>query len=307
MENKRYKANKSNKGIVPKAWDARLMKIEVPCGKCYECRKKRAREWQVRLSIEVENTQHVRFMTMTFSDEAFEQLKERVGHKIEEHNANEYATEAIKLFLKRWKKIKKEPLKHWLVTELGHKQRKNGIKATERLHLHGFLWTNEECSEIERIWKYGWVDTGEYVNQQSVCYCVKYVSKVNEEHPNFIAKVFASPGLGKQWLETKQANDRKYKGEDTIETFKLPNGQKIDMPTYFRRKLINDEEREKLRIQRMEKGVKYICGEKVESQEEYENTLKYRRVWAENLGYKTDGNLSKENKWKKMIDFDENI
>ena len=81
---------------------------------------------------------------------------------------NEIAARAIKLFGKRWIKKYNGSIKHWLITELGHGKRAEHHKSTERLHLHGFLWTTKSASEIEETWTYGWVDTGEYVNDKSV-------------------------------------------------------------------------------------------------------------------------------------------
>ena len=107
---------------------------------------------------------------------------------------------------------------------------------TQTIQLHGFLWTTKSASEIEKTWGYGWVDTGEYVNDKSVGYCVKYVSKVDAAHPGFTSKVFASKGLGKGWLNRYDARLNKFQGEETREYYKAPSGQKLAMPTYFRNK-----------------------------------------------------------------------
>lgn len=43
--------------------------IEVPCGKCMNCRIQRRREWTLRLTHELEYYQKATFLTLTYSDE----------------------------------------------------------------------------------------------------------------------------------------------------------------------------------------------------------------------------------------------
>ena len=54
IDNPKYKPNKKNGGQVPPILDMRLKKINIGCGKCILCMKKKAREWQFRL-IEEDN------------------------------------------------------------------------------------------------------------------------------------------------------------------------------------------------------------------------------------------------------------
>ena len=49
IENRKYKRNKKNGWSVPPINDQRVRYVPVGCGKCMECRKQKAREWQVRL------------------------------------------------------------------------------------------------------------------------------------------------------------------------------------------------------------------------------------------------------------------
>ena len=234
--------------------------------------------------------------------ELLTQLKE-----METEEPNEIAARAIKLFGKRWIKKYNGSIKHWLVTELGHGKRAEYHKSTERLHLHGFLWTTKSASEIEETWGYGWVDTGEYVNDVSVGYCVKYVSKVDPAHPGFISKIFASKGLGKGWLNRYEARLNKFQGENTREYYKTPSGQKLAIPTYFRNKLWTDEEREQLWLQKLNKQTRYVRGEKIdistiEGEREYGQALKYRQDENVALGYPAEPwNLEKYKKSRKKF------
>lgn len=301
--NPKYLPNKKNGGFVPEAPDKRVKAVPFGCGKCIECRQKKAREWQVRLHEELKDDTHALFMTMTFSNESLDKLEKEC--KTEE--PNEIAARAIKLFGKRWIKKYNGSIKHWLVTELGHGKRAENHKSTERLHLHGFLWTTKSASEIEEIWGYGWVDTGEYVNDVSVGYCVKYVSKVDPAHPGFISKVFASKGLGKGWLNRYDARLNKFQGENTREYYKTPSGQKLAMPTYYRNKLWTDEEREQLWLQKLNKQIRYVRGEKIDvstmkGEQEYGQAIKYRQDENVALGYPAEPwNLEKYKKSRKKF------
>ena len=96
------------------------------------------------MNEEIKHDRTGKFITLTFSNEELEKLIQETG--IQESNA--VATIAVRRFLERWRKKYKKSVKHFLITELGH----NG---TERIHLHGILFTNEKTETIQEIWKYG--------------------------------------------------------------------------------------------------------------------------------------------------------
>ena len=174
IRNKKYTENKKNGGVIPTVSDERTLYVAAGCGNCIECRKQKAREWQVRLMEDIKEHKNGKFITLTFSDESIKKLSEEIkltGYELD----NEIATRATRLFLERWRKKYKKSIRHWLVTELGH----NG---TENIHMHGIVWTNESMEEVERIWQYGWVWKGKkingkmenYVNNKTINYTIKY-------------------------------------------------------------------------------------------------------------------------------------
>ena len=150
IKNKKFEANKKNGGIIPAVFDKRTLLIPVACGNCIECRKKKSREWQVRLQEEIRDGEKAEFVTLTFSNRSIKELTNEIwnedlsiqGYKLD----NEIATLATRRFLERWRKKHKKSVKHWLVTELGH----NG---TENIHMHGIIWPICEMDEIEKLWK----------------------------------------------------------------------------------------------------------------------------------------------------------
>ncbi len=49
IKNRKYVANKKNKGVIPPILDKRVLMVPDGCGKCMECRRQIARYWLVRL------------------------------------------------------------------------------------------------------------------------------------------------------------------------------------------------------------------------------------------------------------------
>ena len=75
-------------------------------------------------------------------------LREQVEGATKWDTDNKAAAYAVRHWLERVRKKTKKSVKHWLITELGH-------KGTERIHLHGIIWTKD--SELIKKWGYGYV------------------------------------------------------------------------------------------------------------------------------------------------------
>ena len=134
LKNRKYTITKKNGGNVPVLHDKRIEYVAVGCQNCIECRKMKAREWQVRLLEEVRHDKTGKFVTLTFSDESIAELS--AGIELKGYNLdNEIARKGVRRFLERWRKHNGKSIKHWLVTELGH-------EGTENIHLHGIIFTN---------------------------------------------------------------------------------------------------------------------------------------------------------------------
>lgn len=292
IKNRKYIANKKNGGNIPPVNDERVLYVPVGCGKCIECLKQKAREWQIRMSEEIRVNKNGKFVTLTFSEESLIKLREQIDDKInlkinkgEQYSIeNEIATRAVRLFLERWRKKFKKSVRHWLVTELGH----NG---TERIHLHGIIFTDETKEVIEERWGYGIIWVGEYVNERTINYIIKYVNKMDLDHKGYKPKVLASPGLGANYMNRTDWKINKYKGEETKETYIYKNGTKAALPIYYRNKIYNEEEREKLWLHKLDKEERWVCGEKIDiskDEKEYYNLLGYYRILNKRLGYGDD-------------------
>ena len=149
------------------------------------------------MNEEIKHDNTGQFITLTFSNEELEKLTEETGIK----ESNAIATIAIRRFLERWRKKYKKSVKHWLVTELGH----NG---TERIHLHGILFTKETKETIESIWKYGNIWVGTFVNTKTINYIIKYITKIDEQHKGFKSIILSSAGIGKEYINNTIARTK---------------------------------------------------------------------------------------------------
>lgn len=292
--NGKYKPNKKNGGIIPTVYDTRVLYVPRACGNCMECKKQKSREWSVRLQEHIKHNKNGKFVTLTFSNESIAKLAEDIQYKFKTKPTgylldNLIATKGMRMFNERWRKIKPgKALHHWTVTELGHKN-------TENIHLHGIVWTDEPYERIREKWKYGWIyprSTEEakrsYVNNRTINYTTKYICKMDLDHKTYTPIILSSPGIGKDYVNSKAATYNKYNGTDTLDTYRTETGHEMKLPIYWRNKIFTDEEREKLWIIQLEKETRYINGIKVDiskGEEEYYNILKSQQELNKELGY----------------------
>ena len=292
--NPKYKTNSKNGGVIASVSDSRILYVPWSCGECIECRKQKARDWKVRLLEDILWHKNGQFVTLTMSNEEYKKLYdicENKENKTEGYDRdNEIATLAVKRFRERWRKETGKSPRHWLVTELGH-------KGTENIHLHGVIWTNEH-KLISKHWKYGWVWDGyskngqrlNYVNEKTIGYTVKYIHKQDLQHKGYKSIVLTSAGIGKNYIKSSAAERNRFRGNDTIETYKMRNGYEIAMPKYLREKLYTEEEREKLWIKKLDEQVRYVLGQKIDvskNMDECKAMLEIARRTSKEMGYKT--------------------
>jgi hypothetical protein len=282
IKNPKYIANKKNRGVIPPVNDIRVLHVPVGCGKCMECKKKKAREWQVRLQEDLRVNKNAYFVTYTFSNEALHKLESEIDKSILGYDRdNEVCRLAIRRYTERWRKKYKHTLRHWLVTEIGSKN-------TERVHIHGIVWT-DHYRDIEKIWKYGKTYIGEYVNDKTINYIVKYVNKIDKNHKQYNSKIFTSKGIGKNYINRKDSKLNTYnENGETKETYTTRTGTKLALPIYYRNKIYNEEEREKLWLEKLDKGIRWVNGIKIDVSKDdkaYFKILNNERKRNKRLGY----------------------
>jgi len=291
IKNPKYGVTKKNKGNVPTPSDPRVLYVPVGCGVCMECMKQKANNWRLRITEDIKQHTNGKFITLTFSNESYTELAKEIkadGYLLD----NEIATLGVRRFLERWRKKYKKSLRHWLITELGQ----NG---TENVHLHGIVYT-DDLEEVEKIWNsgkypYGWIWKGKkqghkiinYVSARTANYITKYVTKIDQKHRNYKAKILCSPGIGANYTKTANYKLNKYNGDKTKTTYTTEQGAKMAMPIYWRNKAYTEEEREKLWTQMLDKNERWVVGEKIaaDNDEGYNRLVKYYREINNRLGY----------------------
>lgn len=237
IQNPRYK------NATPK--DQRLAAVKIPCGRCQECRNRKANDWKQRLTEELKyQTAQAYFITLTISDE----VMNKYTRELAEDRHNDIIGDLIKKWRKRNYKAKVQE-RHFFATERGQ-------ECTERIHAHGIVFTHD-IETISQNWDFGWFDIGKKgVSERSVSYIIKYISKPDEKHDTFTSKIFASKGLGNEFVKKEGARIRNAK----LSTYRTPKGYKVALCDYYMKKIYTDEEREEMRIKKMDEHKLYIKG-----------------------------------------------
>lgn len=244
-KNPKYLPSKKNNYTPQFCPDPRLKYITFDCGKCVECRRKRASHWRFRMLQEYRYSESKKFhfVTFTFSEEALIHLRAEF-HPDLGYDDNHLAKVAVRRFLERYRKKYKVSLRHFLVTELG------GEKG--RIHLHGLIigckcgyWKSNrfyaDLPTLSSIWSYGHVWLG-WCTEASISYICKYIMKQDEVHPDFKPILLVSPGFGKQYINTHNISLH-HSRPGGIWYCVTSTGHKISMPRYYRLKIFSDEER----------------------------------------------------------------
>lgn len=135
--------------------------MQVPCGKCYQCRSARARQWQFRMQIEAEHAVRSYFITLTYSD--YYLPKDLSLHK-----------EDVQKFFKRFRKYYKEKIKYFACGEYGDQ--------FGRPHYHCIIYFYRDfhISFLDYLLGKSWT-LGNYVigtcTNESIGYVTKYMVK----------------------------------------------------------------------------------------------------------------------------------
>lgn len=313
IKNRKYIPNKKNGGHPPVLVDIRTKYVPIGCGVCFECRKQKANGWKTRLYEEIKGETDWSFITLTFNNESLESLRNELykecvnmetGELFDENvdlekatGDNAVCTLAMRRFLERWRKLNKKSVKHFFISEKGH----NG---TKRIHLHGIIKSRDK-SMITEKWGYGWIYYGDYVNEKTINYISKYITKVDLVNIGFEGKILCSPGIGSKFMKSANFKLYKFKGDKTLETYITNKGLKTSLPIYYRNYCFNADEREKLWIQRLDKKERFVLGERVDISslsglKSYEKLLHSARILNIQMGYKNDKNWDK-NKYLKLM------
>lgn len=199
----------------------------VPCGKCPECKKRRAKHWAFRLDQETKVSTSTVFLTLTYADEPLTPSGNPTLIKAD--------------FQKFMKKLrhKAEGIKYYMCGEYGSK--------TMRPHYHAIIFNLPYAMTVNSqylvdLWQHGHVHFGTG-QTASYYYVANYMDKqtphalMPDQQPQYSAM---SKNLGINFLSDQKV---KYYKNRLLGYVLSQNGQKISMPRYYKDKLYTKEER----------------------------------------------------------------
>ena len=142
---------------------------KVPCGKCLNCKRRRASSWSVRLVKEGERSISAHFLTLTYDTEHVPISKNGFMNLDKTH---------LQKFFKRLRKChgkNHKSIKYYAVGEYGGK--------TLRPHYHMVIF-NADVNLFERSWaldnkQIGQIHVGT-ITEASIGYTLKYISKASK-------------------------------------------------------------------------------------------------------------------------------
>jgi len=202
--------------------------VNVPCGRCPECVKRRVSQWSVRLQKEADVSTSAFFVTLTYGTEHVP------------ISNNKYMTlkkEDLQDFFKRLRHHTTEKIKYYAVGEYGGK--------FKRPHYHIILFNSRE-EHVCKAWTIGQVHFGK-VEAASIAYCFKYISKdktIKQHKNDDRLREFSlmSKGLGKCYVEDKTNVQWHLADLDNRYYVPIRGGDKASMPRYYRDRIYNSEQ-----------------------------------------------------------------
>jgi hypothetical protein len=214
---------------------------QVPCGKCFNCRRRLASSWSLRVVEENKVSTNAIFLTLTYNPEHLPYSS--MGRPT-------LKKQDVKDFMKRLRRLHPQDhktLRYFTVGEYGGK--------TQRPHYHLLLF-NSNIELIQKAWslkgrEIGHIYIGHDVGEAAAGYCVKYISKIcyigtnqaiDTREPAFR---LMSKGLGANYLTDKKIQWHKNKPEERV-YIPMLDGKKAPMPRYYKQKIYDEYEREKI-------------------------------------------------------------
>ena len=204
--------------------------ITVPCGTCYDCKKKRSSQWSFRLEQEMVHHDYRYFVTLTYSDESL---------VYGEGDNPTLVKKDLQNYFKRLRKITPRPIKYYAVGEYG--------TQFKRPHYHIILM-GAKPQQICDAWTLndipiGNVDIGD-ITPASIRYVTNYVMKPSHKKHG-IENEFSlmSKGLGKSYMSEKIV---KYYHETLNPYITLKDGIKRPMPRYYKDKIFSKEQKKQI-------------------------------------------------------------
>ena len=206
-------------------------RIQVPCGRCGNCRRARRNQWAFRLKQELKDSENAYFITLTYSDETLPEFIDYDSGEIKSNLVKEDLQKFIKrLREKQYRQTKERKFRYYAVGEYG--------TETDRAHYHliGFNIDRSIINRIDNIWGHGHVHVGT-VTEGSILYVAKYhVNRDMDADEEGRHKEFATmskrPAIGHGYIKRNRNWHL-----DNMNNYVIQNGFKKAMPRYYKDKI----------------------------------------------------------------------
>lgn len=191
----------------------------VRCGKCFLCKKEKAREWLIRLVHHNSTYLYCYFVTLTYSDDNIPSPYPTLRRK------------DLQDFFKRFRYYFTEPFTYFACGEYG--------ELRGRPHYHILLFTNSEIefeSSLINSWTFGRTQSTVVTDDRAIAYVAGYVQKKlydTHEYKNmnlYPPFTCCSKGIGLEWC-MKNQDKIKERGYITY------HGSRYPIPLYYKRKI----------------------------------------------------------------------
>ncbi len=200
--------------------------VDVPCGKCYGCLKRKRSGWLLRLEHEQRESSGSLFLTLTYAEENLPYYE----------NDRCFDKSHLQKF---WKKLRHySSFRYYAVSEYGGK--------FGRPHYHVLLFNYQGSQEaIRKCWTHGYVHIGD-VTSASINYCAAYV--VTKEQQEFeigdprrpFMVCSKNPGIGNSYIDKFRRYHKDGKKPHAVRQF----GEKVALPRYYSEKIFSKVERQ---------------------------------------------------------------
>lgn len=208
--------------------------INVPCGKCVSCLKRRSGHWSFRLAQEAQVSSSASFLTLTYANAP-----------ISENGFPTLVKRDVQLFMKKLrKKCPLYKLKYYFCGEYGTK--------TNRPHYHAIIFNLPQRiihkpQLITDTWEHGHTMIT-HSNDLTINYVSGYIMKDNikpiNKHDDRLREFsLMSKGMGLSYLTPQMKN---YYRQRELTAIRHENGHFISMPRYYKQKIFDKHELKKI-------------------------------------------------------------
>ncbi len=214
--------------------------VQVPCGKCPPCKRRRISDWVFRLMEEDKYSSSSYFITITYTNDFVPMTTNKRWMTLNKKDWQDYMKRLRKAQSKTHPHLK---IKYYMVGEYG------GI--TSRPHFHAIIFNVSNPDIITSSWHKEGVSMGDVdigtVSGASIAYTAKYIDKESSipyGPSDLRIGQFStmSHGLGDSFLTDGVI---KYYHADLKRYYvTTQNGCRIALPRYYRNKIYSDDQKQ---------------------------------------------------------------